>query len=194
MNELYKEMHKILKPCEIIPYKLENFHIDDKNFGAKLQGISPGTYTRLMYRGQVIMSDTNMEKRTNLEFVRNAYGNVVVGGLGIGLILMAIQDKEDVRTITVLEKSKEIIQMVGEQLPLNKKVKIIQADVFEWEPKESDCFNTIYMDIWTYINQDIYFNQMEPLIEKYQRYLDNNDPNRSVTCWCEYEAEHNIRI
>ena len=194
MNELYKEMHKILKPCEIIPYKLENFHIDDKNFGAKLQGISPGTYTRLMYRGQVIMSDTNMEKRTNLEFVRNAYGNVVVGGLGIGLILMAIQDKEDVRTITVLDKSKEIIQMVGEQLPLNKKVKIIQADVFEWEPKESDCFNTIYMDIWTYINQDIYFNQMEPLIEKYQRYLDNNDPNRSVTCWCEYEAEHNIRI
>ena len=60
------------------------------------------------------MSDTNMEKRTNLEFVRNAYGNVVVGGLGIGLILMAIQDKEDVRTITVLEKSKEIIQMVVE--------------------------------------------------------------------------------
>lgn len=194
MNEMYKEMHKILKPCEICPYKLENFDIDDNNFGAKLQGISPGTYTRLMYRGQVIMSDTDIEKRTNQEFVMNAHGDVLIGGLGIGLILMAIQDKEDVRTITVLEKSKEIIQMVGEQLNLNEKVKIIKTNVFEWEPEEKECFNTIYMDIWSYINEDIYYNEMVPLIEKYQRYLDSKDLNKSITCWCEYEAEHNIRI
>lgn len=191
---MYQEMHKILKPCEMGPYKLESFHIDDKNLGARLQGIAPGKYTRLMYRGQVIMSDTDMEKRTNQEFVMNAHGDVVIGGLGIGLILMAIQDKEDVRTITVLERSKEIIQMVGEQLPLNEKVKIIETDVFEWKPSEKDCFNTIYMDIWAYINEDVYYNEMLPLIEKYQSYLNDKDPNSILSCWCEYEAEHGLRI
>lgn len=191
---MYQEMYKILKPCEMGSYKLENFQIDDKNFGAKLQGISPGTYTRLMYRGQVIMSDTDLEKRTNQEFIMHAHGDVLLGGLGIGLVLMEIQEKKDVKTITVLEKSKEVIQMVGEQLNLNEKVKIIQADVFEWEPRECDYFNTIYMDIWPCINQDIYFNQMEPLIEKYQRYLDHNDQNSIISCWCEYEAEHGLRI
>ena len=187
MNKLYTEMHKILKPCECPPYKLEYFDIDKKNFGAMLQGISPGKYTRLMRGGEVIMSDTDMEKRTNREFVMNAYGDVLIGGLGIGLILMAIQEKEDIRTITVLEKSKKVIKMIESQLPLNKKTKIIQADVFKWEPSEQVRFNTVYMDIWTCINQKIYYNEMLPLIEKYQQYLDSKDPNKLITCWCEYE-------
>lgn len=191
---MYQEMYKILKPCETGSYKLESFQIDDKNFRAKIQGISPGKYIRLMHRGELLMSDTDMEKKTNQEFVINAHGDVLIGGLGIALILMAIQDKEDVRTITVLEKSKEIIQMVEEQLELNEKVKIIEADVFEWRPSGQDLFNTIYMDIWPHINEDIYYNEMEPLIEKYQCYLDNKDPSSSVSCWCEYEAKHGLRI
>mgnify|MGYP000786328328 FL=1 len=42
------------------------------------------------------MSDTPMEKETNRDFVHNAHGNVLIGGLGIGLIILAIQNKEDV--------------------------------------------------------------------------------------------------
>lgn len=86
---------------------------------------------RLSRRGSVVMSDTMMEKRTNREFCDEAHGDVLVGGLGIGMILMAIQDNPAVNSITVLEKHQEVIDMVAQQLPLNKKVKIICADVFE---------------------------------------------------------------
>ena len=52
------------------------------------------------------------------------------------MILMAIHDNEAVKSITVLEKHQEVIDMIAPQLPLNDKVKIICADVFEWKPEK----------------------------------------------------------
>lgn len=78
------------------------------------------------------MSDTNMEKRTNSDFCINAYGDIIIGGLGIGMIIMAIQDKPEVNTITVIEKNQEVIDLVASQLNFNDKVNIVCADVFEW--------------------------------------------------------------
>ena len=141
------------------------------------------------------MSDTNMEKRTNSDFVINAHGNVLIGGLGIGLILLAVQqDKEDVKQITVVEKNMEVIELVGNQLPLNSKVHIIHDDVFDYAPQMK--YNTIYMDIWNYINEDIYKEQMKPLISRYRRYLvpKSEDENRYIECWCKRQAKNGERI
>lgn len=48
--------------------------------------------------------------------------------------------------------------MIQKQLPLNEKVKIINEDVFNYKPTQK--FNTIYMDIWNYINKDVYENEV----------------------------------
>lgn len=77
---------------------------------------------------------------------------------------------------------------------MNNKVNIICADVFEYEPDPEEKYNTIYMDIWSYINEDIFYDQMCPLMSKYEQYLDFKDKNRYLDCWCSYEAEHGIRI
>ena len=69
-----------------------------------------------------------------MNFCTHAHGDVLIGGLGIGLIILAIQDNPEVHSITVIEKNQEVIDMVATQLPLNEKVKIIQADVFLWKP------------------------------------------------------------
>lgn len=55
-------------------------------------GIQPGTYARLTDKEAhaCIMSNTQMEQVTNREFVKNAHGKVLIGGLGIGMILLAI--------------------------------------------------------------------------------------------------------
>lgn len=147
-----------------------------------------------MHRGEVVMSNTDMEKRTNSSFVTNAHGNVLIGGLGIGLILLAIQDKEEVKQIMVVEKHKEVIELVGSQLPLNEKVKIVNADVFDYKPTQK--YNTIYMDIWNYINCDVYQMEMKPLISRYRRYLvpKSEDENRYIDCWCKHQAKNDMRI
>ena len=140
------------------------------------------------------MSDTDMEKRTNANFVRNAHGNVLIGGLGIGLILLAIQDKPEVEKIVVVEKRKEVIDLVKDQLPLNGKVEVVNADVWEYTPTER--FNTIYMDIWNFINTDVYRDSMKPLIARYRKFLVSNldDNDRFIDCWCRKEAKNGVII
>ena len=151
---MYKNMEEILKDGKVGDFRLEHYEIKENDFYARVRiGIPIGKYVRLIHGSECVMSDTPMEKRTNREFVANAHGNVLIGGLGIGLILLAIQDKEDVKQITVVEKNKEVIELVGSQLQLNSKVHIVNDDVFEYKPLFK--YNTIYMDIWNYINEDV---------------------------------------
>ena len=192
---MYKNMTEILKDGKVGDFRLEHYEIKESDFYARVRmGIPIGRYVILIHGSECVMSDTPMEKRTNREFVANAHGNVLIGGLGIGLILLAIQDKEDVKQITVVEKNEEVINLVGNQLPLNSKVHIVNDDVFEYKPLFK--YNTIYMDIWNYINEDVYNNQMKPLISRYRRYLvpKSEDENRYIDCWCKRQAKNGERI
>ena len=192
---MYKDMTEILKDGKVGVFKLEHYEIKESDFYARIRmGIPMGRYVRLIQGSECVMSDTPMEKRTNREFVANAHGNVLIGGLGIGLILLAIQDKEDVEQITVVEKNKEVIELVGSQLPLNSNVHIVNDDVFEYKPLLK--YNTIYMDIWNYINEDVYNEQMKPLISRYRQYLvpKSEDENRYIDCWCKWQAKNGERI
>ncbi|MCU6748075.1 hypothetical protein OCV51_10495 [Faecalicatena acetigenes] len=191
---MYKDMTEILKDGKVGDFELSHFEIGENDLYAMLHGIPKGRFIRLTRRGEVVMSDTDMEKRTNAAFIRNAHGKVLIGGLGIGLIILAIQDKEEVEQIIVVEKNKEVIDLVGSQLPLNSKVAIVNDDVFEYKPDLK--YNTIYMDIWNYINEDVYREEMKPLINRYRKYLvpQSEDENRYIDCWCKYQAKNGIRI
>ena len=96
------KMADLLEERQNGTWKLEKFTIERDNLAAIIQGVTPGTYVKLSHNGECVMSDTSMEKRTNMDFCCNAYGDVLVGGLGIGMIILAIQDKPEVKSITVI--------------------------------------------------------------------------------------------
>ena len=189
-------MSELLEERELNDWKLQKFEINDNNIRAMLEGVTPGKYIRLLHNNECVMSDTNMEKRTNSDFCINAHGDIIIGGLGIGMIIMAIQDKPEVNTITVIEKNQEVIDIVASQLNLNDKVNIICADVFEWKPERGVKYDMAYMDIWNWINEDVYKNEMQPLKRKYARFLrsKNENPRRFNKCWAEYQAKNGSRL
>jgi len=195
---MYKDVCGILQDGKCGDFKIDHFEVTKGNFRYALQGISPGRYVRLTKNGEVVMSDTDMEKRTNAEFIIRAHGDVIVGGLGIGLILLAIQDKEDVTSITVIEKNMEVISLVMPYLGphLNKKVKVEYGDVFTWRPPKGRRYDCIYMDIWPFINRDVYEEEMVPLKRRYGHYLKplSQSPNRFNMAWAEYNAKNEIRL
>ncbi len=129
---MYKDMSNMFKNIQIGEYRLENFEITPENQSFR-NPIPYGKYVRLLKGSglftEVIMSNTPMEMRRNAEFVRKAHGNILIAGLGIGMILLAIQDKPMVKSITVVEYSPEVMQMVLPQLPLNNKVKVVQQNM-----------------------------------------------------------------
>lgn len=101
---MYQNMGEILKDKQVGEWKLEHFQIKPGDLYAFKNGIAPGNYVRLCHNGQIVMSNTHMERWTNMNFCTHAHGDVLIGGLGIGLIILAIQDNPEVHSITVIEK------------------------------------------------------------------------------------------
>lgn len=193
---MYYKMSDLLEERQIGDWKLEKFTIDSNNFAAKVQGITPVSYIRLLHKGECVMSDTNMEKRTNMDFCINAYGDILIGGLGIGMIILAIQDNPEVKTITVIEKNQEVIDMIVSQLHFNEKVNIICDDVFKWKPDPEMKYDMSYMDIWNWINKDVYEKEMKPLKRRYAKFLKSKkeNPRYYNKCWAEQEVKTGKRL
>lgn len=164
---------KLEKGCA----KISKFEFDTSkdplyNFRAVMDGggmmrMYNGTYVRLHVNGELMMSDTAMERISNASFVKLAKGRVFIAGLGVGLILEAILDKEQVTEVVVMEKYQDVIDLVAPMYP-NPKLKIICADVLEYDMPASEKFDTIYFDIWPEINQDN-LDDMRKLHMKYRK-------------------------
>ena len=65
---MFLDMAELLEDRQIGEWELEHFVVDDKNWQARLEGISDGTYVRLLHGLDCVMSNTNMKKRTNMDF------------------------------------------------------------------------------------------------------------------------------
>ena len=125
-----------------------------------------GKFVRLTVNGKLMMSDTTMERISNLDFINNAKGRVMIAGLGIGLILEAILNKEEVSEVVVIEKYQDVIDLV-EPIYQHPKLKIICADIFEHEMPTSEKFDVIYFDIWADISTSNLV-EMKKLHNKYK--------------------------
>lgn len=107
-----------------------------------------------------MMSDTRMEQISNYEVVRKAEGDILIAGLGLGMILLPIVNNSDVQSVTVIEKYPDVVALV--EAPIrhhlgkrSKKLTIVNADIFQWRPeRKGRQFDVIYFDIWPDICTD----------------------------------------
>lgn len=130
----------------------------------------PGIYTRLKIDGNLVMSDTNMERLTNEQFVEKAHGRVLIAGLGIGLVLKNLYPKletGEISEIVVMEYYKDVINLVKPAFK-HKKIKIRHGDIHKMNPKKK--FDTIYFDIWNEISEDN-LPDMKALHQKFSNHL-----------------------
>lgn len=144
---------------------------------------SPGTYCVLQVDGSTVMSDTWMERFTNQEIIEKANGDVLIAGLGIGMILTLLEEKDEVNSITVLEKNRTVIDLVAPWFN-NLKIDVVHADVFTWQPTQN--FDTIYFDIWPDIS-DLHYEETKTLHKKYRPYLRRSNPDHFMQSWLRNE-------
>jgi len=120
--------------------------------------INPGVYKGLYDLGGVPermwMSNTPSEVLDHLDFIQLATGDVLIFGLGLGVVVQALLDKAAVTSITVIEKEESIIHLAGRYYEnLSPKVSIIHADAFDFEPGEK-YYEYIWFDIWDTITPE----------------------------------------
>lgn len=119
--------------------------------------IESGDYIQLYVHGELMMSDTLMERRTNDEFIANAHGKVMIAGLGVGMILEALIplcESGVVTSVVVYEKYQDVIDLVGHRYINRMPLEIRLADIMEYVPPKDEMYDTIYFDIWPTISED----------------------------------------
>lgn len=98
------------------------------------------------------MIDSPYELYAMAEYsVRAEAPNILVGGLGLGLLLHYLTQRRDVSVIKVIERSKDVIQMVAPHFSKDERIEIIQCDFFKVIPRlkrQGQGFNTVIVDIW----------------------------------------------
>jgi hypothetical protein len=202
MKDLYSKIRNIKSNIPIGQdgnWKVERFVVDEKgaafhNLREAINGrdreIVTGTYTKLTCNGEIIMSDTPAEISDHLHFICRASGNVLVNGLGLGLVVEGLMLNSQVKHITVIEISPEVIRLVGRHLgkKYNGKLEIINADAFSWiPPKGKMIYDCVWHDIWPNICGD-YYPEMKKLHRKYAQKTKWQDS------WCKEEIRFRARI
>ena len=76
--------------------------------------VPAGDYVGLYYKKTIVMSNTPDEIRDHYEIIHRAEGHVLLAGLGLGVVLQEIANKKEVKKITVIEKSEDVIKLVAD--------------------------------------------------------------------------------
>ena len=169
----------------VIGEKEENFTLMRQAMGNRGAHIPQGTYVRLGINGSVMMSNTPTELRESELPVARAHGRVLIAGLGLGVMLHPILAKEEVEHVTLVEISKDVIDLVQPSLQEHidaGRLTIICADFREWVPKRGTRYQCVWIDIW----QDICSDQLplaKALTKKYKRRLEKGDGDPWVDTW-----------
>lgn len=148
----------------------------------------PGWYTGLFEGESLWMSDTQAEVSDHLAAIwqiQKRGGNVLINGLGIGLVVQAALKCTNVERVDVVEISADVIALAGPHYCKDERVHIHNADALTFSPPVAH-YSVVWHDIWQNICGDN-LAQMKLLHRRYGRRADWQGS------WSRYECERQER-
>ena len=148
------------------------FFTEKFNFPAILEG------------GNEWMTLTPVDLDTCEEAICAARGRVVTFGLGLGYYAYMASEKKDVESVTVVELSADVIRLFEKyilpQIPNGHKIKIVNADAFEYAEKimPNEHFDIAFVDTWRDASDGA------PMYER-MRALEKLSPDTKFLYWIE---------
>jgi len=179
-------------------WRVETFIVKEDDFEMKLfnlremfnsgRYISPGTYKRLVCNGDVVMSNTPAEIIDHIYFIERAKAgsHILINGLGLGVCLKAILESDKVESVTVIENSEDVINLVAPSFAHDKRVNIVHADAFTWKPPKHVRYSCVWHDIWPTICTD----NLEEMAKLHRKYGKKCDWQGS---WCKELTKYHKR-
>ncbi len=141
-------------------------------------------FPAVLENGNEWMTLTPVDLDTSEEAISEARGRVVTFGLGLGYYAYMASEKECVESVTVVEKSADVIRLFKKhilpQFPNKEKIRIIESDAFEYAgndmPKER--YDVAFVDTWRDASDGA------PMYEKMKR-LEHLSPSTKFIYWIE---------
>jgi len=118
-----------------------------------------------------IMQDSYAEYREHQQLWDNATGDVLIGGLGIGMVHQKLIDNPNVTSVTIIENSQDVIDLVWEHCAKDETFTLITADIETWEIPEDSHWDYGWFDTWLVDNPMNMRQYKELMYEKYGDYV-----------------------
>ena len=137
------------------------------------------SYLALTQGNNIWMSLNPNEIETMKPYVQRGKGNVLVLGLGMGYVPYMLAIKEEVKSVTIIEKDQEVIdifnKLIWPNFPNKNKIKIIKDDAVKFVQKsqKSPQFDYIFADLWHDPEDGL------PL------FVELKKANKNIDCWLE---------
>ncbi len=134
--------------------------------------------------GNEWMTLTPVDLDTSDDAIERAHGKVVTFGLGLGYYTYMVSEKENVESITVVEKSSDVIALFKEyilpQFSHPEKVKIVNEDAFVYaeHTMPGEYFDVAFVDTWRDASDGA------PMYERMKR-LEHLSPDTEFIYWIE---------
>ncbi len=114
----------------------------------------PFSFPAVLEDGNEWMTLSPVDTDTCEFAIEAAHGDVVTFGLGLGYYAFMVAEKPDVRSVTVIEKSPDVIELFRRvllpQFPHKDKIRVIEADAFAYAegPMRNETFDYAFVDTW----------------------------------------------
>lgn len=116
----------------------------------------------------IMPGNQSMRTRHNI-FMAQARGDVLLTGLGFGMIANAAARLPQVNSVTVVEIDKHLVRMMQPQLL--PKVKVEIADAWRWTPRFDHLYDVIWHDIWSELNIAVVLSSHLDIMGRYGAWL-----------------------
>ncbi len=141
-------------------------------------------FPAVLQDGREWMTITPHEINSTLPAIKQSHGKVATYGLGLGYFAYMAAIKEDVSSVTIIEKDKSVIDLFEKfilpQFSDREKIKIVCADAFEYAQKcaPNEKFDFIFADTW---------HDPSDGIEMYEKFksLEHLCPETQFSYWIE---------
>lgn len=120
-----------------------------------------------------IMQDSQAEYNEHQWLWDNATGDVLIGGLGIGMVNQALIDNPDVTSVTIVELEQDVADLVWAHCAKDDTFTLVMADFETWAPPAGSSFDTVWGDTWI-LDNPITLQQYRTLITNHYSQYTNN--------------------
>ncbi|MBU6231567.1 class I SAM-dependent methyltransferase [Patescibacteria group bacterium] len=133
---------------------------------------APLTDIQLKIRGKTWMVSDPLHWKSMLEHADKYHGHVLCAGLGLGLIIHALCDNRRVKQITVIERERDVINLVGPQLPRDNRIKILHGDFWDLDPWVMDKVDGVFYDLFVGDGPKLYPQALRVWFQLHEKWPD----------------------
>ena len=142
----------------------------------------PTRWHKLVYEGGTWMTDYPIEQIQHDAHLQTFHGDVLVGGLGLGYAATKLCQDPAVDSVTVIELSPDVINLVAPHVA-HDKLKVICADLDKWVVDQAKLgelwFDCAFYDTWQSDGENTFHSTVVPLRQNSEGLVDE------VVCWNE---------